>query len=348
MLVDLEIRDLRIIERAASRCHPTGNLILGRNGSGKTTLLEAIALIATGRSFRTRVGVPVIRFGTQEACVRAHVALGTGGIEERILRCRPGRRDLVLDGTPTVQHTAAQGLPVTVLSQDTAAGLAESAEHRRRLLFWLMFHVEPRFTVTWARYRRSLEQRNAALLRGDRGLSAWDVPIVQQGEELLGYARSALALWSAAWPHFSDCLGIGTIQADLNPGFTGGSFGSALAVAADTDRRRRFTTVGPHRLDLTLRLDGRAIGLFASQGQTKLVSAALTIAQTDVIRRLRGTAIGLVDDLPAALDHEHARRLWGLLREIPAQWFVSAPSDEWPYDEWGSVFHVEQGRIESR
>jgi DNA replication and repair protein RecF len=348
MLIDLEIRDLRIIERAALRCHPAGNLVLGRNGSGKTTLLEAIALIATGRSFRTRAGVPVIRFGTQEAHVRAQVVLGTGGIEERTLRCRSGRRELVLDGTPTVQHVAAQGLPVTVLTQDTAAGLAESAESRRRLLFWLMFHVEPRFASTWTRYRRSLEQRNAALIRGDRGLSAWDAPVVQQGEELLGYARGALALWSRTWQRFSDCLGIGAIKADLNPGFEGDSFGAALAAAAGTDRRRHFTTVGPHRLDLALRLDDRALGLFASQGQTKLVGAALVIAQTDVIRRLRGTAIGLIDDLPAALDREHARRLWGLLREIPAQWFVSAPSDEWPHDAWGSMFHVEQGRIKPR
>lgn len=344
MLIDLEIRNLRIIEHALLQCDPGRNVITGSNGSGKTTLIEAIALAATGRSFRTRTGAPLVRFGTEEAGLRAHFTLSSQTIEERRVHCRLGQREFLAEGSPVLTQDAARATPILVLTSDLIAGIARSAQDRRRFWFWLMFHVEPRFGDLWSRFRRALHQRNAALAGKDPALAAWDTPLIELGEALLDQLATVLDQWSALWPRFAQALGLGTLEATLYRGFDGLSFRDALSAHRLIDRRRGFTGVGPHRADFVFRLNGHPLATFASQGQIKLAAATLFAAQAELIHRQRGALMGAVDDLPAALDRDHAGSLWELLGDIPAQWFITTQAGDWAGPR-GKRFHVEQGRV---
>lgn len=344
MLIDLEIRNLRIIEHASLQWDPGRNVITGGNGSGKTTLIEAAALAATGRSFRTRTGTPLVRFGTEEASLRAHFTLRSQTIEERRVHCRPGRREFLAEGSPVLTQDAARATPILVLTSDLIAGIARSAQDRRRFWFWLMFHVEPRFSDLWSRFRRALQQRNAALVRKDPALAAWDTPLIDLGEALLSLLATVLDQWSALWPRFAQALGLGTLEAKLYRGFDGPSFRDALSAHGPIDRSRGFTSVGPHRADLVFRLNGHPLAAFASQGQIKLAAAALFAAQAELIYQQCGALVGAVDDLPAALDQDHAGSLWELLGDIPAQWLITTQAGGWAGSR-GRRFHVEQGRV---
>ncbi len=344
MLIDLEIRNLRIIEHALLPCDPNHNVITGSNGSGKTTIIEAVALAATGRSFRTRTGVPLVRFGTEEAALRARFALASQTIEERRVHCRLGQRELLAEGAPVLAQDAARVTPILVLTSDLIAGVARSAQDRRRFWFWLMFHVEPRFGELWSRFRRALQQRNAALARKDPALNAWDTPLIELGEALLRQLSTSFDQWSALWPRFAQALGLGALEATLYRGFDGPAFGEALSAHRATDRSRGFTGVGPHRADLVFRLNGHPLATFASQGQIKLAVAALFAAQIELIRQQRGALIAVVDDLPAALDPEHAGLLGELFCDLPAQRFITTQSGDWASSR-GKRFHVEQGEV---
>jgi DNA replication and repair protein RecF len=77
------------------------------------------------------------------------------------------------------------------------------------------------------------------------------------------------------------------------------------------------TQVGPHRAELTIRLDGTAVKDRVSRGQQKLLAAALLIAQIKLFPENSSVQPSLLLDDPAAeLDDE---RLAALIHEVSAQ-----------------------------
>ena len=74
---------------------------------------------------------------------------------------------------------------------------------------------------------------------------------------------------------------------------------------------------------------------------------ALVIAQTHFVVEARQCEIVLLVDEPAAeLDADYRKRLFELLRTVPAQMFVAAlePADL-PLADTGRRFHVEHGEV---
>jgi DNA replication and repair protein RecF len=108
---------------------------------------------------------------------------------------------------------------------------------------------------------------------------------------------------------------------------------AALARAADADRARRATTLGPHRDDLVLRLDGRVLRDYGSTGQQRSAAIVLRLVELVTLERARGTSPTLLlDDVFAELDAERQRRLAArLLTDGGGQVLVTAPrTDELP------------------
>ena len=63
MLASLNIHNLRNLDALYLTPHPRFNFFHGPNGSGKTSILEAIYLLGSGYSFRTRETAPLVQQG---------------------------------------------------------------------------------------------------------------------------------------------------------------------------------------------------------------------------------------------------------------------------------------------
>ena len=78
---------------------------------------------------------------------------------------------------------------------------------------------------------------------------------------------------------------------------------SALASARVDDLRRGVSTVGPHRDDLAVTLDGMPSRTHASQGEQRSLALALRLGGHDVVRDAAGDApVLLLDDVFSELD----------------------------------------------
>jgi DNA replication and repair protein RecF len=84
-----------------------------------------------------------------------------------------------------------------------------------------------------------------------------------------------------------------------------------------------------------------------SRGQQKMLGASLVIAQTRfVAASTNSDLILLVDDPAAELDRDNKNRLFEMLRDMPAQMFVTAlEAEDLPWSEQGKMFHVEHGEV---
>lgn len=112
----LALRNFRNYERLESSFSPGVNLIVGDNAQGKTNLLEAVFYLSTGRSFRTRREMELIRFGSEFADLEGDV---TGQARQQSLRAllfasrKP--RQLFLNGVKKRSHGEMSGILTTVL-----------------------------------------------------------------------------------------------------------------------------------------------------------------------------------------------------------------------------------------
>ena len=346
-LVELRIENLRCVESAALECSPELNLIAGENGAGKTSILEAIFLLGRGRSFRTRSTERLVRHHQPRLTVfgrtddvpprQAGVEVSPEGTRARI-NGENAQSLLELSGV----------LPVQAIDPEIHKLVDQGPERRRRWLDWLVFHVEPSFGVSWARYNRALKQRNAALKVGASDLAAWDAELIRNGEALTESRLRALGLLKPVleenFSRFGD-LGVSV-------GFTTGwladtSLQSALAAHLDRDRRQGTTTAGPHRADVILRRSGRVARETLSRGQQKLTAVAMIVSQMRLLQELQQLrATLLLDDPAAELDEKNLQRLFGELTSLRCQMIATSLTPEAAlFQAPRATFHVEQGRV---
>lgn len=351
-LARIEIDEFRCLERVRLGLDPRYNLFVGPNASGKTSLLEAIFFLGRGRSFRTRRLDRLVRQGQDAFRI---VGWTENGGRTTVLGVGGDRKstEIRIGGMPaTGAGELATHFPPQIIDPEIHKLLEEGPHRRRRFLDWGVFHVEQTFLETWQRYHRALRQRNAALKSGvdPSAARAWDPEILVAGVRLDEIRRSYLAILEPTLQEFGRLLLGLPVSLAYHAGWAvGESLAEALERSTDRDRRYGITHVGPHRADVTARVDGHVARERVSRGQQKLLAAALTLAQLAVQEaRAPGSGALLLDDPAAELDAGNLGRLLEVVRELRVQLFVTALRQDLPgLGNPGALFHVEHGRVEA-
>ena len=348
-LARLEVETFRCLESVRIALDPNFNLFVGPNASGKTSLLEALFFLGRGRSFRTRRLDRLVRQGNDrfrivgwaEAEGRTTV-LGIGG-DRKSTEIRIG--GAAAGGAAEL----AAHFPPQIIDPEVHKLLEEGPHRRRRFLDWGVFHVEPQFLDTWQRYHRAVRQRNAALKPGPALASrVWDAEVIAAGERLDDFRRHYLGLLEPTLAAFGKTLLGLPVSLVYQRGWpVDESLSVALNRSEERDRRHGVTHVGPHRADISVRVDAQVARERVSRGQQKLLAAALTLAQLAVQEaRAPGAGALLLDDPAAELDAANLGRLLALISELRVQLFVTALRPDLPgLGSPGATFHVEHGRI---
>jgi DNA replication and repair protein RecF len=288
--------------------------IVGDNGQGKTNLLEAVGYLSTLSSFRGAPAEALVRDGCQQAVVRAEIeaggrvslveaALAVAGRDRVQVNRQPLRRARDLLGT----------LRATVFSPDDLALVKGGPGERRRLLDETVVACVPRHDSTRTDLERVLRQRSALLKQAGGRLSpeiestldVWDAKLGELGD-VLGRAREGLVARLA--PVVADAYDrVAHASADVRLSYEapwrGTGLGPALAAARKDDVRRGVSTVGPHRDELALTVNGLPARTHASQGEQRSLALALRLASHVVVTEVVGTApVLLLDDVFSELD----------------------------------------------
>ncbi|MEX1081924.1 MAG: DNA replication/repair protein RecF [Halofilum sp. (in: g-proteobacteria)] len=354
-LTALDVRDLRVVASAALEPDPGLNLITGANAAGKTSLLEAIHVLSTGRSFAATRPARLVRHGGGPLRVVGRIVDAHGRVHRLgVERERTGVARMRLDGANAGQVAdLARLLPVIAVHPESHDLVGGGPDERRRLLDLGLFHVEHDFHSVWRRYRRALAQRNA-VLRGAGGgeFKPWEQELAAAGEALDASRRHYVdRLAATVLPMKDELL---KEEPGLELGYQRGwPEGVTLYEALVAERARQrdvvSTGVGPHRADLTIRLNGREARQQVSRGQQKLLVYLLRLGQA---RQLAHSDVGgcvlLLDDVGAELDEVRRGRVTDLASRVGAQVFLTALEPgavPRPAGVSARVFHVEQGAV---
>jgi DNA replication and repair protein RecF len=332
----LALRDFRNIHSLSIEPAPRFNVIAGDNGQGKTSLLEALYCVATSRSFRTERLKELRREGAEFARVDAELLEAGQTRRQRVTVSDAGRAVFCDDQRAERLASYAVRTPMVVFHPGDLDLTMGGAVKRRDLLDRVGLFSDPAAADDRSRYRLALKERQKVLeVRGERTpeLDAYEQLVAWHGSRL-GHlrARAAEALAREAEPGFRRL-----VASDL--GFAmryrpGGELDEArfreeLVARRASDRRRHAATFGPHKDDLELFIDGRPARKHASQGQHRILTLTLKLAELAAIREARGAhPILLLDDVSSELDPTRIGAVFGFLSSSASQVFVTTTRPE--------------------
>ncbi|MFV0318398.1 MAG: DNA replication/repair protein RecF [Microthrixaceae bacterium] len=334
-VLEFWLSDFRSYESAHLQC-PEGLLaIVGPNGMGKSNLLEAIGYLATLGSFRGAPPDALIRAGTQSAVLRARVSSAEREhlIEAEIVQGRPNRVQVDHQRLRRTRDLLGT-LRVSVFSPDDLSLVKGSPGLRREFLDDLAVALHPRNDDVRSTWEKALRQRNALLKQvagrldesALRTLEVWDSKAHEAGTRLMAIRAATVdalaARVAAAYRAISGSDQRVTLE--YRPSCATELL-AELVAARETDLRRRVTTVGPHRDDVVISLEGLPTRTHASQGEQRCVALSLRLAgHLEVAEVVGSPPVLLLDDVFSELDPQ---RCEALVRELPAgQAFLTTAS----------------------
>lgn len=336
------------------------NVLTGENGAGKTSILEAIAYLGSLRSFR---GVPdkaLVRVGSRAAVIRGGFSGGASEIRVEVELPAEGRRSVLLNGKrPKKLSDVSHAVPIVSFVPDDLDVIKRGPAMRRNYIDDLSAQLWPQAGADLSDYERALRQRNSLLKQSGTAtdvvsLDIWDGRLADAGSRVLLHRR---ALAVALQPHLQHAYevvgGEGSLDWSYRSTWGSRSAGSidelrhalvdALAQKRSRDMAIRTTTVGPHRDEPDLLLDGRTTRTHASQGEQRTAALALRFGAFRLIEDvLDQKPILLLDDVFSELDTERAKRVV-LLVEDGQVLVTSARDDEAPIR--GRRWSVRSGSI---
>jgi len=335
-----------------------GVAIIGDNAQGKSSLLEAIYFLETFRSFRGARDEQLVAFGAplfRVAGTLSQPDAPQGSLEIAAAFQRVGKRKKVVVGgaEPERLGDALGRVGAVLFSPADTTLVAGPPPERRRYLDILLSLNAPGYLQELQRFRHALAQRNAALRTGGSPslVRVWDTPLAEAGARVMevrerwvqaraeafgGYFRQISGEGSARMGYRASIpLPDRTDAEDGAPDRYRAAFHAALGEASERERRMGTTLVGPHRDELTLRMEGggqeRGLDLreYGSGGQRRTAALALRLVEADTIRDARGSEpLVLLDDAFAELDEGRSRRILELLdRPTGGQVILTAPRE---------------------
>ena len=354
------------------------NFFSGSNGAGKTSILEAVSYLAVARSLRGSSDGEVVRWGESDFGIGGDLARG-GGTSRVVLRySRAGGKEVTVDGESLSTLTELVGmLRVAWFSPEDTWITKGGPGARRKLVDMTLCQTDPGYLTALANYERARRQRNEALAswtpdeEADRVVDAWTDRLIEYGSRVVASRLRFLPGFGAAVSRYhatvagEDSLDVGyrsTLGAAVSAASpegvdpraaedaVAGAFRAALDGVATDERRRGFTLAGPHRDDLDIRLGGRVLRTFGSQGQHRTAAIALKLGQAAILGEEERKVVVLLDDILSELDAARAEALIHLVGGFGQALMTSTrPAGEWAAaDGTGAAFHVEDGKVVRR
>jgi DNA replication and repair protein RecF len=340
------------------------NLFIGPNAQGKSNLLEAIALLTTGKSFRTSREFEIVRESETIASLSANAEATAGDVHLQCSITVQGKTTRKLYGVNGnhVKYASYLGrVRMVCFTPDHLALVNGPPQIRRSLLNTALSQESPAYYSALAGYGRALQQK-AAVLRAveidTTLLEIYNDRLVQSGTRVMlarrhfiaALAERAASVYGRLAERDAEELTLRYAPSVASDEPTADAVAHAFAErlrSLDTaERARRTCLVGPHRDELLFALNGRAVSAYGSQGQRRSVVLALKVAEYRVLAERSGEApLLLLDDVLSELDGTRRERFLEELGSVEQAFITAtvAPRTLVPAATWS----IDAGRLTS-
>ncbi len=349
---------------------PGVNILYGDNAQGKTNLLEACWLFTGAKSFRGARDSELVPFGAEQAQLTLQFE-AAGRQQEAEIRIA-SRRQLTLNGIPQKSAAAMAGrFCAVVFCPAHLSLLGGGPEERRRFIDTAYCQLRPGYLKVLSEFQRILTQRNTLLKAiragemptgagSDRDqaalLDVWDARFAEACTKVTvaraAYLRRIFPIATELYHGLSgqkERLSMTLLSPvdteERDPAAMHAKYLAAIKAARPADIAAGFSTVGAHREDLQIEINGTPAKTFGSQGQQRSAVLALKLSEASLLREVTGEQpVALLDDVMSELD---LTRQDFILNHIHDWQVLITCCDPVAIERQtgGSVFHIQNGII---
>jgi DNA replication and repair protein RecF len=284
------------------------NCFVGNNGVGKTNILDAIHYLSLTKSFFNSIDSISIRHGEDYFIIQGTFA--RDGEEDKIYCAFQKQKQKLLKRNGKEYQKLSDHVgryPVVMISPADSSLITEGSEERRKFLNKIISQYNGEYLDSILKYNKALQQRNRLLKdfktrgRFDADmLSVWDAQLVKYGTYIYQERKTLVNELIPVFQEYYSLISSGKEQVKLTyrSHLSEGDFAETLLSVVEKDRILEYTTVGIHKDDLVLEMDGFPVKVLGSQGQQKSYLVALKLAKFDYIKKRSGFApVLLLDDI---------------------------------------------------
>ena len=328
------------------------NVLYGANAAGKTNMLEAVYLTIIAKTPRTTKEKELVLEGEKYAVVKVLVENNFRSHKVEIIIDDKGKKRILVDSLPINRAGELIGVVAVVFfSPDEMKLVKESPDYRRRFLDISLSQQQKEYFNALVKYNKILKQRNNLLKSEyddmDAMLDVYDVQLSDVGLVILDKRRefvNTLKTYALKTHKFLSDNGE-TLEVEYETELTKDNFLKLLKKNREKDKKLSFTTVGPHRDDLKLIVNGKDARKFASQGQQRSIALSLKFAELELYKIETGEkAVLLLDDVLSELDVKRRTQLLELSKEYQ----TILTCTEFDSYEKAVKFKIENGKIIKR
>ena len=359
------------LENVDIELDPYMNVICGENAQGKTNLIEAIWLCSGCRSFRGTRDKDFIGFDKESAKVELNFenAEREQQIYFEVKRGSVKDKYVTLNGVPQTLLSKVFGQFCCVVFTPEDLNLTKGApEYRRTFLDLSISQVKPAYLSALKKYNYVLGHRNALLKSmskdkcfanykyvevWDEQLAAFGARITEARKTYCGILNKNMSSLHEAFTEGKENINLNyksTVYSDLyNRTYTideiEQEYFERLKETSEVDMRTGFTSIGTHRDDLEISINGLSVRDFGSQGQARSAALVLKFAHARFIKKELGESpVMLLDDVLSELDVTRKKFILNHVDDI--QVIITCCDDKFITDMTdGKVFKMNNGRV---
>lgn len=361
ILERLSIIDYKNIEQADLNFSPKINYFLGNNGMGKTNLLDAIYYLSFSKSHNNIIDSQNIRHNADLAIIQGWYKSDNGHEDEIFSGLRRKQKKQFKKNKKEYEKLSEHigTIPLVIVSPADSDLIIGGSDERRRFIDSFLSQFDRNYLQSLIRYNKALQQRNA-LLKTEKPVDntlfeLWEEQLSIEGYNIYIKRQEFIEKFIPIFQQYYNFICKSNEQIDLkyNSILAEKDLLTLLTEKREKDKILGYTSIGIHRDDLDMTLNGYPIKKIGSQGQNKTFVIAMKFAQFDFLKEAcQQIPILLLDDIFDKLDSERVEQIIKLVsKENFGQIFITDTNREHLDEILGninnnySLFNVTNGEV---
>jgi len=320
---------------------------------GKTTILEAIFVGSLGKSFRTNKENELIKENKEIS--KVEIKFLKKNREETIKYEIDNKKRFFINGIPVKKISEIIGkINIVLFTPEDIEILRNEPIRRRKFLNIMISQLRPMYIHMLSQYNKTLEQRNNYLKqikyekKSKQNLDIWDEQLIKTGIKIFEYRNEFIEKINKKIEniHLLTTENKEKIEIKYKTNIkTKEEYIKKLKDAQEIDIERGYTSVGIHRDDFEIFINGKNVSIYGSQGQQRSSIISLKLAEAEVVyEEIEEYPIILLDDFMSELDQ---KRVKGFIKNIKNNQVLITGTEKINLDNMVyNLYKVEKANVE--